>query len=126
MAFYLKKENTASTPYVLIDEAENYMKLEGRSFHENAIGFYKEIADWLDGYLRGDFGSFTFDCAMEYFNSSTAKILYNLLMKLDKCAAAEKITVNWITTEANEIIIECGEDFAEEVKHIAFNLVIED
>jgi len=32
--------------------------------------------------------------------------------------------VNWITTEENDIIIECGEDFQEEVSNLEFNLVI--
>nr|AGS53337.1 hypothetical protein [uncultured bacterium contig00014] len=125
MAFYLEKQKTVSTPYILVDEDKKYMKMEGRSFHENVAEFFREINDWLDGYLAPDFGSFTFDCELNYFNSSTAKLLLNMLMKMDKYASAEKkVTVNWITTESNEIIIECGEDFREEVNNLNFNLVI--
>lgn len=125
MPFKLEREKTGSTPYILIEEQEGYMKLEGVSFHENVIGFFKEISDWLNDFLETDFNSFTFDCALEYFNSSTAKLLLNILFNLDEYASADKkITINWITSSDNDIIIECGEDFQEEMSNLTFNLII--
>jgi len=125
MAFRLEKEKTTSTPYVLVDEENSCMKLEGRCFHENVGAFFKEINDWLDSYLATDFGTFTFDNAISYFNSSTTKIMLNMLLKMDRYSSDEnKITVNWITTEENDIMIECGEDFEEEMENLEFNLVI--
>jgi len=127
MTFRLEKDKTTSTPYVLVDEEKNYMKLEGRCFHENVGDFFKEINDWLDGYLATDFKVFTFDNAMNYFNSSTTKLMLNMLMKMDRHSSdAHKIIVNWITTEDNDIMIECGEDFKEELKNLEFNLIIVD
>jgi hypothetical protein len=125
MAFHLEKTATTSTPYVLVDEEKGYMKLEGRCFHENVGAFFKEINDWLDDYLGTGFGLFTFDNAISYFNSSTTKLMLNLLMKMDRHAGGEKkIVVNWIVYEDNDIMIECYEDFAEEIENLAFNLVI--
>jgi len=125
MAFYLEKEKTGSTPYVLIDEAKKYMKIEGESYHENVIEFFKEVNDWLSVRSESELDSFTFDCEMLYFNSSTAKLLLNMLLHMDDCAAdGKQITVNWITTEDNDIIIECGEDFQEELSNVTFNMVI--
>jgi hypothetical protein len=125
MAYRLEKEKTNSTPYVLIDEEEKYMKLEGRSFHENVMVFYRDVNDWLDAFLKTDFGTFTFDFEMNYFNSSTSKLLHNFLMKMDNCVSAKnRVIVNWITTSDNDIIIECGEDFQEEIKNLEFNMVI--
>ena len=125
MAFRLEKQMTISMPYLLIDEENSYMKLEGRSFNVNVVDFFKEISEWLDKYLISDFKTFTFDCAMNYFNSSTVKALLNIIMKLDKYTTDEKkVIVNWITTEDNDIIIECGEDFREETHTLTFNMVI--
>jgi hypothetical protein len=46
-------------------------------------------------------------------------------MKMDKHASVEKrVIVNWITTESNEIIMECGEDFQEGVSNLEFYIVI--
>jgi hypothetical protein len=125
MAYRLEKEKTTSTPYILIDEEKNYMKFEGRSFHENVVEFYKDVNNWLDAYLEKDFGSFTFDFEMNYFNSSTSKLLHNMLTKMDTRASDKnKVTVNWITTEDNDIIIECGEDFQEDFNNLEFKMII--
>ncbi|MCL1862128.1 MAG: DUF1987 domain-containing protein [Defluviitaleaceae bacterium] len=127
MPFRMEKERTVATPYLLIDEEKNYMKLEGRCFDESMGLFFKEILDWLDIYLETDFGEFTFDNATEYFNSSTTKLLLKMLLKMDKYASdTKKIIVNWITIEENEIMVECGEDFMEELENIEFNIVIVD
>ena len=127
MAYRLEKEKTTSTPYLLLDEENGYMKLEGRCFHDSISSFFMEINIWLDKYLTTDFGVFTFDNAITYFNSSTTKLLLNLLMKMDRHATADnKIIVNWIMSEENDIMIECGEDFREEVHNIEFNMVFND
>jgi len=125
MAYRLEKERTTSTPYILIDEERSYMRFEGRSFHENVVEFYKDVNNWLDTYLEKDFGVFTFDFEMNYFNSSTSKLLHNMLTKMDNCAGdKKKVIVNWITTEDNDIIIECGEDFQEDFSSLEFNMII--
>ncbi len=126
MAYFLEKQKTGSTPYIMIDEANGVMTFRGESFHENVVEFYKDVSEWLQRYLDSDFPSFTFNCELAYFNSSTAKLLHNMLMKMDACAAQGKnIEVNWITTEDNEIIIECGEDYQDDLAHLRFKLVME-
>jgi hypothetical protein len=125
MAYRFEKEKTTSTPYILIDEEKGYMRLEGRSFHENVVEFFRDVNTWLDTYLEKDFGSFTFDFEMNYFNSSTSKLLHNMLTKMDKQASdKKKVIVNWITTEDNDIIIECGEDFRDDFSNLLFNTII--
>jgi hypothetical protein len=125
MSFFLKKEKTGSTPEVLIDEEKKFMRIAGESFHENVIEFFEEVNEWLGEYLKSEFDAFTFECEMKYFNSSTAKLLLNMLLNMDASAAdGKKITVNWVTTKDNDIIIECGEDFKEEMSNLEFCLVI--
>jgi len=124
MAYRLEKERATSTPYILIDEEKSYMKFEGRSFHENVVEFYSGVNTWLDDYLAKDFGVFTFDFEMNYFNSSTSKLLHNMLTKMDNSVTdTKKVIVNWITTEDNDIIIECGEDFKEDFNKLEFNII---
>jgi len=123
MAYRLEREKTDMTPYVLIDEEHGVMKLEGESYHENVFDFFQEITEWLHKYLKTDFTSFTFDCELKYFNSSTVKILLNMILEMDVSNNSKNITINWITTKNNIIIIECGEDFQEDVKNLSFNLI---
>lgn len=125
MGFFMEKQKTGSTPYILIDEDRRYMRFEGESFHENVIEFYRDVGDFLEKFLITQFGQFTFDCELKYFNSSTAKLLLNMLMEMDEYTKdGSKVTVNWITTPDNDIIIECGEDFREEMERLEFNLII--
>ena len=127
MPFKLEKEKTGSTPYVLADEEKSYLQFRGESFPENVVEFYGELVEWLGAYMQTDFGTFTFDCELRYFNSSTAKLLLNMLLNMDAVIEGtdKEIIVNWITTEDNDIIIECGEDFQEEVLNLTFHLILQ-
>lgn len=121
----LEYTKTTSTPYILVDGQKGYMHFCGESFHENVLEFYKDIMVWLKNYLTTDFGTLTFDCELAYFNSSTTKLLLNMFMLMDKASVnGNMVIVNWITTADNEIIIECGEDFAEEITNLTFQKVL--
>jgi len=124
MAYKLEREKTDLTPYVLIDEENKYMKLKGESYHENIFEFFGEIKEWLNRYLATDFSSFVFDFELIYFNSSTVKILLGLLRDMDRSPNVGNITVNWITTKNNKIIIECGERFQSGLQNLKLNLII--
>lgn len=122
--FKLEREKGISTPHVVINEEEGHMLFEGESFPENVITFYKEITEWLYAYLKTDFGSFTFDCELVYFNSSTAKVLLNMFSAMDKAAASGKrVFVNWKCSSHNEIILECAETFYDEFDNIKFKIL---
>lgn len=127
MGFMIEKEKTGSTPQVLIDEDKGYMLLRGESFHEDVIAFYRDTNQWLADYLETDFGKFIFDCELSYFNSSTAKLLLNILLELDDHSIdGNEVVVNWITTKDNVMIIEFGEDFEYELENLEFNLVVKE
>lgn len=102
MAFKLEHPKTATSPSVLIDGEKGYIRFEGESYLENVAEFFREVNDWLKSYLSGDFEQLTFDCAIRYCNSSTAKLLYNMLRTLEESSESGKtITVNWIVAENN-------------------------
>jgi hypothetical protein len=125
MTVLIEKQKTISTPYMLVDEEKGYFKFEGESFHENVIAVFSEVSEWLNRYLESDFKPLVFDCHMLYFNSSTAKLLFNMLRNMDDHTVdGKKTTVNWITSKDNDIMIEHGEDFREEMSNLTFNLVI--
>ena len=126
MAYRLEREKTDLTPYVLIDEERGYMRLEGESYHENIFEFFSEIKEWLCKYLSTDFDNFTVDIELKYFNSSTVKLLIGMLRDMDSSKNVKNITVNWITTVSNIIIIECGERFQKGLKNLNLVMMIND
>jgi len=47
-----------------------------------------------------------------------------MLRAMDEAAGAKKkVVVNWIADKGDDIIVECGEDFQEEMENLEFNLV---
>jgi len=125
MAFKLEREKTRTTPYILIDEEKGYMRFEGESYLEDIIGFFKEINEWLKVYMASDFDTFTFDCELEYFNSSTTKQIYNMLRLMDLNAPGKTVVVNWIVdNKDDEMLVECGEDYREDMESLTFNIII--
>lgn len=124
--FTLHLEKTISTPEVIADEERGYLSFAGESFPENVQKFYGKLINWLYAYLKSDFKSFSFDCQLIYFNSSTSKLLMNMLNAMDEAAVGgdKKIMVNWICSSDNEIFIECGEEFGEDFQNLEFNIVI--
>jgi hypothetical protein len=126
MAYRFEREKTPSTPYILIDEERAYIKLAGKSFHENVVEHFKELIEWIDEFLETDFAALTLECRLEYFNSSTAKLLWNLLMDMDDSKNAANITVNWISSKSNVIVTELGNDYKEDMEALSFNLLAEE
>ena len=125
MGFKLELPLTESTPYVLIDEEAGYIRFKGECYAENTIEFFKKTTDWLSRYLASDFKSLIFDVELEYFNSSSSKLLYNMLKAMDLRAQHGKaVVVNWYAEEGNDIIIENGEDFKDELKSLSFNIIV--
>ena len=125
MPYRFEREKSPSTPYILIDEERGYLKLEGKSFHENVIEYFREVVEWVDSFLESDFSSLTFECRLDYFNSSTAKLLWNILMDMNDSERAGNITVNWVTRKDNVIVTEMGEDYQEDMDRLQFNMVVE-
>lgn len=124
MAYKLERERTNNTPYVLIDEEKGYIRIEGECYLEDILHFFEEITDWLVSTLSTMTSPLTFDCALEYFNSSTTKLLYNILRAMDRAARdGKKVVVNWIADKGDDMIVECGEDFRDEVEYLEFNLI---
>ncbi len=120
----IELKRTSSTPYVLFDENKSYMMFKGESFPENVTAFYGDILAKLKEHLESSISVFVFDCELVYFNSSSSKLLMNMMGLMDDAAQKGKdITVNWITTADNEIITECGEEFAEDFTNFTFNII---
>lgn len=125
MAYRFEREKTPSTPYILIDEARGLVRLEGKSFHENVTVYFQEVIEWVGTLLGRGFDGFVFECRFEYFNNSTAKLLWNLFLDMNDSDHAEKITVRWITGKDNLIVTEAGEDFKEDMERLRFEIVVE-
>lgn len=112
------------SPEVLFDFAASTLKLKGESYPEDVAAFYGPLLTALDKWLAGlNKTALTLDIELVYFNSSSAKALMNLLLLLEKAGAAgNQVVVNWHFNSEDDTMQEFGEDFAEDLEHVQFNL----
>ncbi len=107
-------EASSKTPGLLFDPAANKFEISGRSIPENSIDFYRPLLDWLDEYVKSPNSETVLEIKLEYFNTSSSKILVEILRKLEKIQSKGKtVVIRWYYEEEDEDMLESGEDFKE-------------
>ena len=116
---------TKSSPEIKFDAGNYTLSIVGESYPENTSQFYEPIYKWVDDCIDalGD-KEMTLDIELIYFNSSSSKVLMDIFDTLEDASDEGKnIVVNWIYDEENDSALEYGEEFAEDMEALTFNLV---
>ena len=116
---------TKSSPEINFDATTNVLSIVGESFPENTTLFYEPVFKWLNELIENvDTEEVICNIELIYFNSSSSKVLMDLFDILeDACEDGKNIIVNWVYDEENEASLEYGEEFAEDMESLTFNLV---
>jgi len=120
----IKIEATSNTPKVDFNFAENRLALAGESFSEEVSNIYENILETTASYLNETAATeIEFVVELIYFNSLSARKIFQILTLLDE-AAAEKhtITITWCYNSYDDNMLEFGEEYAEDIEHAAFVL----
>jgi hypothetical protein len=118
----LRISQTKNTPEITLNPA-GFIKLRGRSIHENIIKFFLPVEDWINEYLKSPAEVTCIDINLEYFNSASAKMLIKMFQKISLVQLKNrKLKVNWYYEEGDEDIFERGEYFSS-VLNIPFNFI---
>ncbi len=126
-------EETENTPMVLLDNENHEIRFKGDSRPEDVRKFYEPVLDWLGEYEKHLYflkdqtkniavvANFEF----EYFNSSSAKYLMDIIMKLSEISKIENINfkLNWHYDAMDEDMLESGEEF-QDMLGVPFNFII--
>lgn len=116
-------EATKSTPLIDFNPEENTLIIKGESYPEDAASFYQEITEWLEKFLQEVDSSVEFNLEVIYLNTSSTKCFMNFFDMLEEASENGKdITINWYYDGENEIALECGEEFKEDLT-IPFNII---
>lgn len=116
-------EASKSTPQIEFDPETNILSISGESYPEDAALFYSPITEWLDKYLTNENTPVEFRLKMIYLNTSSTKCFMNFFDMLeDAYENGRKVTVNWHYDKENEIALECGEEFKEDLS-LPFNII---
>jgi hypothetical protein len=113
---------TPSSPEVDFRFDTHTLSLRGESYPENAAAFYGQFIERLKAYLGMLQNSkVEVNIALAYFNSSSTKMLFNLIAALDEAAeAGNHIALNWFHDEEDDTIFEFGQELCEDFPAIHF------
>ena len=114
-------EASKSTPR--IEYKNQIFSISGQSYPENAFQFYQPVLQWLKEFLEimTEATEFTFN--LEYMNTSSSKCIMDIIDILDAAfIEGKQIVINWFYDTDNESLLDCAEEFKEDV-HLPFNII---
>ena len=117
-------EQSLKTPLINFDPSTGNFELNGKSIPENSILFYKPLFEWLENYIQSPSSKTVLNIQLAYFNTSSSKCIVDLFKKLELISKNNKgvAEINWMYDEADEDMLEAGEDYKSIIK-IPFNLI---
>jgi hypothetical protein len=114
-------EPTKSTP--CLTYKDGILKISGQSYPENAMQFYQPVLEWVAKYLEQMEGAACFEFNLEYLNTSSSKCIMDLIDLMDSYfVQGKEIVINWFYETDNESLLECAEEFKEDVS-VPFNII---
>ena len=113
---------TPSSPEVDFRFDTHTLSLRGESYPENAAAFYGQVIKRLKEYLGTlQDSKVEVNIALAYFNSSSTKMLFNVIAALDGAAeAGNHIALHWYHDEEDDTIFEFGQELHEDFPAIDF------
>ncbi|MBX3101752.1 MAG: DUF1987 domain-containing protein [Bacteroidetes bacterium] len=104
---------TEDTPRIKLDPASNVYELIGNSYPENSTKFYTPILDWFRAFFEdGQQGGITVDFSFDYFNTSSAKYILEILRFIqDYHDTGKACAIRWHYFEDDTDMLEAGEDY---------------
>ncbi|MFD2232217.1 DUF1987 domain-containing protein [Phaeospirillum tilakii] len=116
---------TERSPEIELDVERGLLRLRGESYPEDASSVFAPVFVALQAALANPAPTgLEAEFALIYFNSSSAKALMNMFLLLERAAASGiPVRVRWLYAAEDETMREFGEDFSEDLSHVAFDLV---
>jgi hypothetical protein len=107
-------ESTTSKPEIILDPVSGVCHIAGISMPEDVKVIYKPVLEWLDNFGKSSFENMEFNFKLSYFNTASAKIILDILLKLDGLTKlGKKVTINWHYKEADTDMLEAVEDYED-------------
>jgi len=92
-------------PKITLDKEANVFEICGKSLPENAVEFYSPVIKWIKEYVQNPNPETIFTINLDYFNSSSLKKIFEILMKLKHLTTIDKkIIVKWYYDENDDVM----------------------
>ncbi len=117
---------TNYTPYVNFDPDTGEFIIKGISIPEHSESFYLPIYNWIDQYLENPQPVTVLKCFINYFNTSSAVRILDILKKLKKLEnTGKKIIIKWYIHNDDPDMLEVGQDY-QSILDIPFEFIFID
>ncbi len=109
-----RMSGTHQRPTVVIDVEKGFFEISGSSIPENPMEVFNPIFEHLNAYLENPNESTELNFKLDYFNTSTSKLMLDMIHKLEvlKDKPGHSVIIRWFYRENDEDMMEIGEDFA--------------
>ncbi len=119
----LNLKGTFKFPTLNFNGETGILEIKGRSLPEHAIEFYAPVLEWMDKYKKSPKSKTTVNVSLEYFNTSSSKLILDIFRRLKELhAGGNELVVNWYYEEDDPDIQEQGEIFRDLVK-VPINMI---
>lgn len=113
---------TEETPLIKLNSETGLMEISGRSLPENASSFFEPVHKWLSNYLSNPAANTIMNLKLEYFNSSSAKQIMQIILLLEQLhMKSNNVKICWFYSQSDELIESRGRELKNLV-NIPFEL----
>lgn len=108
---------TEKTPQIDFDRSKGQLEIRGKSVPEDSFKFFQPMNNWLEEYVSNPSQSTHLVVALEYFNTSSAKVLLEVFKKMNLLHKSGKsdIQIDWVYEEDDDDMLEAGHDYQRTV-----------
>ncbi len=107
---------TKQTPQIEFNTAENYLRIIGESYPENAMEVFQPLIDHLELFFGQDKRDLQVELRVEYQNTSSSKMMYEVINRLSNYhEAGHNVRLAWYYPDGDLDLLENCEMFLEEV-----------
>ncbi len=107
---------TKQTPQIEFNTAENYLRIIGESYPENAMEVFQPLIDHLELFFGQDKRDLQVELRVEYQNTSSSKMMYEVINRLSNYhEAGHNVKLAWYYPDGDLDLLENCEMFLEEV-----------
>ena len=103
-------DSTEKTPMISGNIEKGEIIIKGRSYPESTVDFYRDFKVWLGDFYANAPQNITVILDLEYFNTSTTAVIYEMIQKLSHLKDSHQIKVTWIFDEDDIDMVDKGDE----------------
>ncbi|TAE11582.1 MAG: DUF1987 domain-containing protein [Bacteroidetes bacterium] len=116
---HLNDKSVEYIPQITFDESAGLLRIEGESYHEYAIEFFKPVFEGLEDFVtKYPTRKLTLEFRLSYFNTSTARRFLEIFQFLEEhYQKGGQVSVKWYYEDDDFDIFDSGMEYALHVSY---------